>query len=139
MAITNKAYKGAKLSLTIDSVEYNMDLTKAVITNEEADDSDVSFADLGAGAGLNWNLEFEAFSDYASGSIWSYVWDNAGDTGVAYLLKPYGNATASATQPHFSGTLKVGNKPGNIGGTANETFKFEHVFELEGEPLRVVA
>lgn len=138
MAITHAKYQGAQLSLTIDSVEYNMDLTKAVITNEEADDSDVSFADLGAGAGLDWNLEIEAFSDYASGSIWSYIWDNAGDTGVAYLLKPYGGL-ASATSPHFSGTLKVGNKPGNIGGTAKETFKFEHVFELEGTPTRVVS
>jgi hypothetical protein len=139
MAITNKAYKGAKLSLTIDSLEFNMDLTKAVITNEEADDSDISFADLGAGAGLNWALEFEAFSDYATGSLWDYIWTNAGDTGVAYLLKPYGNATASATQPHFSGTLKVGNKPANIGGTVNETFKFEGTFELEGAPTRVAA
>jgi hypothetical protein len=138
MALNHAKYDGAQLSLTINSVEYNMDLTKAVITNEAADESDASFADLANGGALNWNLEFEAFSDYGTGSLWSYIWDNAGDTGVAYLLKPYGG-TASATAPHWSGTLKVGAKPGNIGGTAGETFKFEGVFKLEGEPTRVTA
>jgi hypothetical protein len=139
MAITHAKYKGAKLSLKIGATEYNMDLTKAVITNEAADDSDASFADLSNGGALNWNLEIEAFSDYGTGSLWSYIWDNAGDTGVAYLLVPYGNTTASASDPHWSGTLKVGPKPGNIGGTANETFKFEYTFELEGEPTKVTS
>jgi hypothetical protein len=88
---------------------------------------------------LDWFLDTEAQSDYATGSLWTYIWDNAGDTGVPYLFKPYGNTTASATQPHWSGTLKILAKPGNIGGTGNETFKFEYRFELEGEPTRVTA
>ena len=138
MAIANGKYNGKSLSLTIAGVEYNMDATSVVLNNEEADSDATTFADLAAGGALQWFFEVEAVSDYGTGSLWAYVWDNAGDDGVAFVFKPYGNATATDSKPHFTGTLKVGPKPA-IGGAAGETFTFEVRFDVEGTPTKVIA
>lgn len=139
MALANGKWKGKGLSITIDSVEYNMDFKTIVLNNEDADDSDQSFADLNAGGGKQWFFEGEAFSDYGAGSVWSYIWDSAGTDSVAFTFKPYGNATATTAQPHFTGTLSVGAKPGGIGATAGETSTFEIRFDVDGTPTRVTA
>lgn len=131
-------YKGKSLSITVDSVEYNMDLTSVTLQNEEADDDATTFADLSAGGAVQWFFEMEAVADYSDSSLWSFLWTNAGDTDIAFMFKPYGNAVASASQPHFSGTLNVGSKP-PVGGQANEVFTFEARLDVNGEPLKVVA
>ena len=131
-------YKGKSLSITVDSVEYNMDLTSIVLQNEEADDDATTFADLADGGAVQWFFEIEAVADYSGTSLWSFLWTEAGNTDIAFLFKPYGNATASASQPHFSGTLNVGSKPA-VGGTANEVFTFEARLDVNGEPTKVVA
>lgn len=138
MAIAN-GKKPARLSLTINSVEYNMDLQSAEIVSEEADNDVTTFADLAAGGSYDYFLDIEAISDYATGSLWEYVWSNEGTTDVEYLVKPYGNATASTTQPHFSGTLTIPGGTASIGGKAGEVFSFEARFTLDGKPTRVVA
>lgn len=139
MALTNGKYKGAQLSLTINSVEYKLEVKRAEIVTEEADNDAVTFGDLGLGGSFDYYLEVEAISDYATGSLWEYVWSNEGATAVAYKVNPYGNATASATKPHFTGTLTVPGGQATIGGTADETFAFEARFLLNGKPTKVVA
>ena len=131
-------YKGKSLSITVDSVEYNMDLTSIVLQNEEADDDATTFADLATGGAVQWFFEIEAVSDYSEDSLWSFLWTSAGDSDVAFVFKPYGNATPTASQPHFTGTFNVGSKP-SVGGTANEVFTFEARLDVNGEPVKVVA
>ena len=134
MAIANGKYNGKSLSLTINAVEYNMDCTSVVLNNEEADNDTQTFADLAAGGALQWFFEIEAVSDFGTGSLWNYVWSNSGASAVAFVFKPYGNATATPSKPHFTGTLNVGAKP-PVGGAAGETFKFEVRFDVDGTPL----
>lgn len=131
-------YKGKGLSLLVDAVEVNMDVTSVVLTNEEADDDVVTFADLASGASVQWYFEGSAVADYAPGSLWSYLWDNTGEEGVAFVFKPYGNSVASASQPHFTGTLNVGNKP-PVGGEAGSVFTFDFRLDVNGTPTRVGA
>lgn len=138
MAIGNGKYKGKTLSLTIAGTEYNMDCKKVILNNEESEDDFTTFADLAAGGAIQWFFEIEAVSDFGTGSLWNYVWSNAGTSAVAFVFKPYGNATASATQPHFTGTLNVGPKP-PVGGEAGEVFSFEARFEVNGTPLLKVS
>lgn len=130
-------FKGKDLSLTIDSVETNIEATSVVLENEEGDSDVLTFAEIGSGEGLQWFFTINAVSDYGSGSFWSTCWDNEGEE-VPYLFKPYGNETASPTQPHFSGSCKVAAPP-PIGGTANETFTFEVRFDCTSKPERVTA
>lgn len=129
-------YKGKNLSLKVGTTEYNMDLTSVVLQNEEADDDATTFADLAAGGAVQWFFEIEGVADYGTGSLWTFLWESAGDSGVAFTFAPYGNATPSATQPHFTGTLNVGSKP-PVGGTANEVFSFEARLDVDGEPTMV--
>lgn len=129
-------YKGKSLSIEVNSIEYNMDLTSIVLQNEESDDEATTFADLAAGGAVQWFFEIEAVSDYSNSSFWSFLWDNAGDSDVPFTFAPYGNATPSTAQPHFTGTLNVGAQP-PVGGTANEVFTFEVRLDVNGTPTKV--
>ena len=130
-------YKGKDLSLTVDGVEFNLEATSVVLDNEDADNDAVTFADLQSGTPKKWFFTVEATADYADTSVWSMLWDNAGSD-VAFALKPYGNETASPSQPHFTGTCTILSKP-PIGGSANEVFTFEARLDVVGEPTRVTA
>lgn len=128
-------YKGKDLSLTINAQEVNVEATSVVLQNEEADEDAVTFAELAAGSANQWFFEITATSDYGSTSFWSLLWDNAGSS-VAYVFKPYGNATPTTAQPHFTGNVTITSKP-PIGGTANEVFTFEIRLDCDEEPTRV--
>lgn len=122
-------FKGKNLSFTIAATEYNMDITTVTFENEAADDDVQTFADLSAGGSVNWTCTVEGVSDYGSTSLWSYLWSNPG-VEAAFVFKPYGNATATTSQPHFAGTLIVRAKP-SFGGTAGETFTYEYTFDVK--------
>lgn len=130
-------YKGKDLSLTIDADEVNLEATSVVLENEEADTDAVTFAELADGTPVQWFFTIEAVADYGTGSFWTTLWENAGDT-VAFVFKPYGNTTASTSQPHFTGNCTITAKP-PVGGTANEVFTFEARLDVEGTPTRVTA
>lgn len=138
MALTNGKFKGKGLSLTIDSIEYRVDASSVLMDFEDADNDVVTFADLDNGGDKQWFFAISAVSDYATNSLWSYIWDNSGDDDIAFVFKPYGNSTASATQPHFTGTLTIGDRPA-VGGEADSTFTFETRFDIDGTPLKVIA
>lgn len=128
-------YKGKDLSLTFGTEEINLEATAVVLQNEEADGDAVTFAELQGGTAVQWFFEITAVSDYGADSFWSFLWDNSG-ADVAFVFKPYGNATPTTTQPHFTGTATVVSKP-PIGGTAGEVFTFETRLDVVGEPARV--
>lgn len=130
-------YKGKDLSLLFGTKEVNVEATSVNLNNEEADTDAVTFAELASGNPVQWFFEIEAVADYAEGSFWDYLWDNAGST-VTFTYKPYGNATASTTQPHFTGSATIVSKP-PVGGAANETFTFEARLDVVGEPTRTTA
>lgn len=128
-------YRGKDLSLTIDGNEVNVEATSVTLENEEADTDAVTFAELASGNPVQWFFTIEATADYGTGSFWSTLWDNAGST-VPFVFAPYGNATASTAQPHFTGNATIVSKPA-VGGAANEVFTFEARLDVEGEPTKV--
>lgn len=130
-------YDGANLSLTFDGNEFNADGTSVVLDNEEGQNDTATFAELAAGDTRQWFFQISAIGDYAAGSFWDTLWENSGAS-VPFLFKPYGNAVASAAQPHFSGTAKVISKP-PIGGGAGSTWTFDARLDVDGVPARVVA
>lgn len=138
MTMTTGKYKGKSLSIMFDGAEYKLEVKSVTLQNEEADDDATTFGDLALGGSVQWFFEGEAVADYGSGSFWSFLWTSAGNDNVPFVFKPYGNETASATQPHFTGTFNVGSKP-PVGGTANETFSFEFRLDVNGEPVKKVA
>lgn len=131
------------LVVTIAGTDFTAQVSKCVITAGDADSDFITFADAAAGGAREYRLEFEAVQDLvATTSLWDKVFSAAGTT-VAFLVKPYGNATASATQPHFSGNCIITEPDGDfIGGEADASASARMTFEcswvLTGKPTRVI-
>lgn len=136
---TSTRIKGKSLVFEVDGTEYACDATSVVLANEEADDQDaVTFCDAATGASVQWYLEVSAITSTDSGSFWSFLWDNAGETDVSFVFAPHGNAVPTVTQPHFEGTVTLPSKP-SIGGEANSTWTFDVRIDLDGEPTKRTA
>lgn len=132
-------FKGKGLSLLVDGEEFSTDGTSVVLDSEDADTEATTFDEYtasGGGTPQDWFFTLNAVSDYGAGSFWSILWDLhvAGDE-VAYIFKPYGNASASTSQPHFTGSITVPRKP-PIGGDAGSVWTFEQRLDCTGEPVR---
>lgn len=130
------------LKISVAGTDYTAQVSKAVITSGESDSDFVTFADAAAGGAREYKLEFTAVQDAAAASLWDKVWSAAGTT-VACILKPYGNAAASATQPHYSFNAVVSEPDGDlIGGEADSSVTARQVIEcawtLEAKPTKVV-
>lgn len=131
------------LKLEIDSVEFSAELTNARLSPTDADSDTVTFADAAAGGSKDWHLQGTAVQDAATGSLWSKVFDESG-TEVPYTFIPYGNAVASAAQPHFTGTVTIGAPDGDfLGGDANASATAKFTFDIDwvctGKPTKVTS
>lgn len=129
------------LVLSIGGTEVTAEISKGVIVAGEADADFVTYADAAAGGKREYRLECTAVQDMATGTIWDQVWTAAGTT-VAFLLKPYGNATATVEQPHFTGNATITEPDGDlIGGEADSSTSARQVIEIswvcDAKPTKV--
>ena len=129
--------KGVALTLKIADVDHHADITACTITNEEPASDVVTFEDAAGEATRKFLLNITGIQSTAADSFWRYAWANAGST-VAYVYAPHGNEVPSASQPHFTGNVKIGPKPaiGGQAGAAN-TYTFETVWECTDVPALV--
>lgn len=119
------------LILTIGGTDYTAQVSRAFVGSRAADSDFVTFADAAAGGKREYYLAITAVQDLATATLWDKVWASAG-TSIAVLVKPYGNATASLTQPHFSGNVTIVEPDGElIGGEANASTTARFTFEVE--------
>jgi hypothetical protein len=130
--------KGRNLVLTLDGDDYAIDASSITLTNEDQDGEVRTFADITPPK--QWFFEIEGIQSTDSGSLWDFLWDNDGTEAISFVFKPHGNATASASQPHFTGTVDVKGKP-PIGGSADTTFVFSYRLDLVSgtEPTKVTS
>jgi len=128
--------KGAALQLTIGTTNYWADITAVTLENEEAAAGVTTFEDASLGGARQFYLTGSAIQSTEEGSFWDYLWEHTGDI-VAYVYAPHGNPTASADEPHYTGTVKVPAKPfvGGEAGTTNE-FTFDFRMDCQEEPTR---
>jgi hypothetical protein len=130
--------KGQNLTIEIDGEEYNAHLKDVRLEPDDGDDADfVTFATYTTGDTEKWYLRGSGYQDYAADSLWTKAWTASG-TIVPFVLAPHGNTVASASQPHFTGTVRISRKP-VVGGEVGEPFEFDVEWEIEGVPLRVTA
>lgn len=131
------------LTLTIGEEDYTAEVSNCRITSGDSEDGFVSFAAAAAGGARDYKLAFTAVQDPAADTIWDLVWSQAGAT-VACVIKPAGGATASPTQPEFTGNLVIAEPDGDIlGGEANSSatarFTFDAEWTFTAKPTRVTA
>jgi len=132
MARTRIVGKG--LTFKFGAADFKCDLISAVLERGDAPDggtdSVVTFCDAAASSGGQvWKLGIEAVqsTDSASAtdgqSLHTLIWDTAAGGGgdVAFEFAPFGNATATADQPHYTGSIVVpaGGYP-SVGGSAGD-------------------
>lgn len=124
---------GAYFALT--ATDYSGDLKTIRIKSEDKDDSDLTFEEAAQGTTKDYTIELTAIQSTEAGSLWKYLWDNPG-VEVAAVYGPHGNAVPSATQPHFTMTVKASGKP-ELGGEAKrskERFSFDYTMEVTAGP-----
>ncbi len=133
--------KGASLLLSLGApaVNYMVDISASTLTNEEKSADVTTFGDVAANDDRDYFLNGTATQSTDAASLWDYIWENAGTELVAYTYAPHGNAVASASAPHFTGTLTVGPPP-SLGGEAgkDKTYTFDFQWKLDGKPTKVV-
>lgn len=128
------------LKLEIDGDQVEAEVSKAVITSNDAGSDFTTFADAAAGGAREYRLEFTAVQDPVnSASIWRKVFDQAGDD-VDFILDPVGGGTAGAGNPLYSGTVTITEPDGDfLGGSADKStsarFTFDCAWVLTGKPV----
>lgn len=129
--------KALLLELGTPAVDHKCDVNSWELKPGEADSDTPTFCN--PDGETPWVLSGTAIQSTDTESLWSYVWDHAGQV-VAFTAAPHGNEVPTESQPHFTGMVKIGSKP-SIGGEAgsSNTFTFEWEWTLEGEPTKVTA
>jgi hypothetical protein len=136
------ALNARALTITIAATSYEAQLFTAQVDAEPAEADEVTYSEAAAGGGRTYKLVLKLYQDLAAATgLWDKVWAAAG-TDVAVLMKPYGNAAASVSQPHFTMTANVREPDGLlIGGEADATVTKRQTIEVEwpltAKPVRV--
>lgn len=129
------------LTVTMAGTDVTAQVSKVSISSAESESDFVTFADAAAGGARDYKLNFTAAQDAVTGTLWDKIWSAPGTT-VTCLVKPYGNAAASITQPHYSCSAVVSEPDGDfIGGEADKSVTAVQVVEvawaLTGKPTKV--
>jgi prophage tail gpP-like protein len=129
------------LTVSIGGTDYTAEVFDCQIVSRAADSDQTTFAEAAAGGGRIYSLKFVMTQDLATTALWDKIWSAAGTT-VAALVKPYGNAAASAAQPHYSGNVVVTEPDGTlIGGAADASttarWTVEVTWDFTAKPTKV--
>lgn len=122
--------KGKSIVFKVDNVDYAGGVSNVVFSS--------AVGKLGFGNyedSLDYTCAVTGFQDGASNSLHTYLWDNPG-VSIDIVYAPYGNATATANQPHFTATGYAETIPA-VGGAAGEYFVYDLNIILDGKPVRV--
>lgn len=122
--------KGKSIVFEVDGIEYSGQTSSVTFSS--------AVGTLGFGDytdSLDFTCAVTGFQDTATASLHSELWANPGAT-VDITFAPHGNASPSASEPHFTATGYAETIP-DLGGAAGEYFVYDITFILEGKPTRV--
>ena len=126
---TSTRIKANALLLSIDGTDYWADFSSVVMQSEDASADVTTFYDASLGGRRDFYFTVSGVQSTEAASFWRAMWADAG-TEVAFIYAPHGNATASADQPHFTGTVRIPAQGAfQLGGeaSADGTFSFDGV------------
>jgi hypothetical protein len=126
---TSTRIKANALLLSIDGTDYWADFSSVVLQSEDASSDVNTFYDASLGGRRDFYFTVGGVQSTEATSFWRAMWADAG-TEVAFIYAPHGNATASADEPHFTGTVRIPAAGSfQLGGeaSADGTFSFDGV------------
>lgn len=118
------------LKVKIGTTDHTAEVSVCQIVAGPADSDFTSFTDAATGGAREYALELTGKQDAASAALWRYMWANPG-TSMAVKVNPYGNATATVAEPHFTGNVTITEPDGVLlGGEANSSVSARMVFSV---------
>ena len=112
--------KAHNIIFNIGATDYACDATMVDLVLQDAPGYVQTFCEQRVGG--EWTLTLEGIVSGDATSLYRVLWDNFGTTGT-FEIAPNGNATASASEPHYTGTVKFDQLP-PLSLTTNETATF---------------
>jgi hypothetical protein len=122
--------KAQNIIFKIGSTDYACDANMVELTLDDAPGDVQTFCETRVGG--QWALQLDGIMSGDAGSLYRVLWDNFG-TEVAFTVAPNGNATATASEPHYEGTAVFNQLP-PLSLMSNETAKFSVTLEVKNTP-----
>ncbi len=118
---TSSRLKAQNIIFNIDTTNYAPDCENIELTLEDGPGDIRTFDEVRVGG--QWKLKLAGIYSQTSTSLYQILFANFG-TQVAFTLAPGGNASASTTAPHWTGTVIFDELP-PISLQAGDVTKFE--------------
>jgi hypothetical protein len=122
--------KANNIIFKIGATDYACDATSVELTLGDAPGDVQTFCEQRVGG--QWALTLGGIGSGDSTSLYRILWDNFG-TEVAFTIAPNGNATASSSEPHYTGVAKFNQLP-PLMLTSNEVMTFSVELEVVNTP-----
>ena len=117
---TSTRIKAQNIKFLIGATEYACDATVVNLELQDAPGDVQTFCEQRVGG--EWALTLEGITSGDATSLYRVLWANFGST-ATFTIAPNGNATASADEPHYEGTVKFDQLP-PLALNSNETATF---------------
>jgi hypothetical protein len=112
--------KAHNIIFNIGATDYACDATMVDLVLQDAPGDVQTFCEQRVGG--EWTLTLEGIVSGDAASLYRVLWENFGTTGT-FEVAPNGNATATASEPHYTGTVKFDQLP-PLSLNTNETATF---------------
>lgn len=122
--------KASNIVFKIGATDYACDANMVELTLDDAPGDVQTFCETRVGG--QWALQLDGITSGEDTSLYRILWDNFG-TEVAFTIAPNGNATATADQPHYEGTVVFDQLP-PLSLTSNEIAKFSVTLQVKNTP-----
>ena len=122
--------KAQNIKFLIADVEYACDATMVELTLGDAPGDVQTFCEQRVGG--EWALGLEGITSGDATSLYRVLWENFGTT-ATFVVAPNGNAAASASEPHYTGSVKFNELP-PLSLSSNETSTFSVTLEVVNTP-----
>jgi hypothetical protein len=122
--------KAQNILFKFGATEYACDANMVELTLDDAPGDVQTFCEVRVGG--QWSLQLDGITSGDSASLYRVLWDNFGSTAV-FTIAPGGNAVASSSQPHYTGTVVFDQLP-PLSLVSNETALFSVTLTVRNTP-----
>jgi hypothetical protein len=122
--------KAQNILFKFGATEYACDANMVELTLDDAPGDVQTFCEVRVGG--QWSLQLDGITSGDSTSLYRVLWDNFGSTAV-FTIAPGGNAVASSSQPHYTGTVVFDQLP-PLSLVSNETALFSVTLTVRNTP-----
>jgi hypothetical protein len=123
--------KAQNIKFTIAGTDYACDATSVVLELGDAPGDVQTFCEVRVGG--EWALNLEGITSGDATSLYQVLWNNFGST-ATFSIAPNGNASPSADQPHYEGTVVFDELP-PLNLTSNEVSAFAVTLQVKNTGL----